>query len=501
MRFAVLLAVLATMLTAGWLLVAQTVATQQTSDDIGPIASALQSGQFDIALAQVLPAIERNPKNAQLWTLKGIALSGKGETKDALAAFQHGLGISPNYLPALEGAAQIEYENSGKDTVTLLERILQLHPGDRTSHGMLAEVAYRRGDCTSAVSHFGQSDSLLDSQSGALQHYGDCLVRLKELEKAIAVYVRALAQPAADAHLRYRLASIQMMAQHPKDAIATLKPLLEVNAGDADVLELAAASYEAIGDTPESVRLLRQAIVSDPHNVDLYVDFADLSFDHQSYQVGVDMIDAGLDAEPKAAPLYVARGILYVQLAQYDKAEADFDKADALDPKQSFGSAAEGLAALQENNPDIALAAVHEKLARKPNDAFLLYSQSELLAQRGPQPGSADFRKAVESAERAISLQPSMGTARDVLSKLYLQAGRNEEAIVQSRKALEIDPKDQTALYHLIQALRRSRRQDEVPDLLKRLAALRTEGAKEEAEHNRYKLMEGSSSPTEKQTP
>ena len=201
-------------------------------------------------------------------------------------------------------------------------------------------------------------------------------------------------------------------------------------------------------------------------------------------------MDSGLDAEPKAAPLFAARGILYVQLAQYDKAEADFDKADALDPNQSFASAAEGLAALQQNDPDRSLATVREKLARKPNDAFLLDSLAELLAQRGPKPGSADFREAVRSAEKAVSLSPSLGTARDLLAKLYLEAGQNAAAIEQSRKALSIDPRDQTALYHLIQSLRKSGQQEAVPELLKRLATLRTEGAQQESQHNRYKLLE-----------
>jgi tetratricopeptide (TPR) repeat protein len=211
-------------------------------------------------------------------------------------------------------------------------------------------------------------------------------------------------QPAAGAGARYRLASAQMIAQRPKDAIATLQPLIEKSTTDVEVLELAAAAFEADGNTPDAVRTLRQAIVDAPHNVDLYVDFANLCLDHQSYQVGVDMMAAGLDAEPQSAPLYAARGILYVQLAQYDRAEADFDKADALDPNQSFASAAEGLAALQQNDPDHSLATVRAKLTRKPNDPFLLYSQAELLAQRGPEPDSADFRQAVKSVERAIAL-------------------------------------------------------------------------------------------------
>ncbi len=496
MHFLVRFGVVAAMLSACSFMVAQSKA-----DGIGPITSALRGGKFDEALQLLRPELEQSPGSAQLWTLRGIALSGKGDKKEALGSFRRALSFSPDYLPALEGAAQTEYQTGGKEAVWLLEHVLQLRPGDPTSHAMLAELAYRRRDYAGAVRHFEQSDSLLDSQPRALQDYGDCLVRLKETEKAIVVFRRALAQSNSDAGARFQLASVQLMAQHPKDAIATLQPLLQQNTTDGDILELAASAYEADENTPEAVRILRQAIVSNPQDLNLYVDFANISLDHQSYQVGVDMIDAGLKAEPKAAALYIARGILYVQLGQYDNAEADFEKADAIDPRQSVGSAAEGLVAAQENDPDRALGTVRAKLAKKPNDPFLLYLQADILAQKGPDPGTREFRAAVESAKKAISLRPSLGSARDVLAKLYLQDGQNAAAIEQSRKALSNDPKDQTAIYHLIQGLRKSGKTDDIPNLLKRLAELRMEGTKEEAIHNRYKLVEEKSASAEKPQP
>jgi tetratricopeptide (TPR) repeat protein len=465
-------------------------AARQSSDPVASITSALRAGQFDRALELLEPALQQNPQSAQLWTLEGISFSGKSNKNAALAAFHHALSLSPDYLPALEGAAQIEYENGGKEAVGLLQRVLVLRPHDPTSHAMLAVLAYRRSDCAAALPHFEQSGPLIDAQPGALAAYGDCLLRLKQPERAIAVLRRAVEQANGDAAARYRLASAQLMTQHPKDALATLGPLLQQNPPETGVLELAASAYEDDGNTPEAVRILRQAIVADPHDVNLYVDFANVSLDHQSYQVGIDMINAGLRAEPKAASLYVARGILYVQLAQYDNAESDFEMADSLDPNQAMGSAAEGLAAVEKNDPDQALVTVQGKLAKNPNDAFLLYLKAEIITQRGPDPASADFRDAVASAKKAITLRPSLAAARDILAKLYLQAGENEAAMEQSRKALNTDPKDQTALYHLIQALRKSGRKQEVPSLLKELADLRAQATKEEAEHNRYKLVE-----------
>ncbi len=467
-------------------------ALAQTSiDTIGPITSALREREFDKALQLLHTALLKSPQSAQLWTLQGIAYSGIEREKEALASFRNALKISPDYLPALEGAAQLEYKAGSAAAIPLLQHVVKLRPDDPTSHAMLAVLYGRGGDCTSAIQHFELSGSLLESQPGAVQQYGACLVRLKQSDKAIPVFERLLALDSANHDTRHHLATVQLMAKRPKDAIETLAPLLQEKDPDSKTLQLAASACEAGGDTPQAVALLRQAIVSDPRNVALYLDFATISMDHQSFPAGIAMINSGLNLQPNAAELYLARGVLYVQMAQYDQAEADFDKANALDPGQAIGSAALGLEAVQKSSPDEALATVRSKLTKKPNDAYLLFLQAEILNQKGADAGSAEFQTALGSAKKAVSLQPGLLAAHDLLAKLYLQAGQNREAIEESRKALSIDPKDQTAVYHLVQALRKTGDKTELPELLQRLAELRREATKQEEQRNRYKLIEG----------
>jgi len=466
---------------------------QTSSNQVGAITAALRAGQFANALEMLQPALKQAPASPQLWTLQALAYSGQGHKKEALASFQSALKVSPDYLPALEGAAQIDYEAGNSDAVPLLQRILRLRPNDPTSHAMLAVMAYKHGDCAEALQQFNESGSLANSQPEVLQERGACMVRLKEFDQAVPVFEKVLDSNSSDSKARCQLATVQLMAGHPKDAVDTLAPLLQATDPAPNVLQLASSAYEANGDTPNAVRTLRQAILDDPRNTDLYLDFTDLSMDHQSFQVGIDVINSGLQLQPKAAPLYVARGVLYVQLAQYDKAEADFEKANALDPRASLGSVAQGLEAVQSSDPDRALATVRGKLAKKPNDPYLLYLQADVLTQKGVDPGSPDFATALNSAKRAVTLQPSLGAARDVLAKLYLQSGQNRLAIEQCRKALDIDSKDQTAVYHLIQGLRKTGATAEIPSLLKRLAELRADSAKEESERNRYKLVEQNS--------
>ena len=465
----------------------------QTDNDPGTmIVTALRDQQFDTALHLLDTALKDFPRNARLWTMQGVAYLGEGRKTEALASFRHALKISPDDILALEKAAQIEYDAGDPDGIPLLEHLLRLRPDDRTSDGMLAVLQYQQGNCAAAVDHFEKAATLFDSQLPGLHAYGTCLMRLKRFDKAADVFDRGLALNAGDSRERQVVASVELLAHQPERAIATLDPLLRAGQ-NGQALELASAAYEGLHDTEKAVEALRQAILLDPQNVSLYVDFAALSASHQSFQVGIDAVNDGINLRPNAAPLYFARGVLYVQLAQYEKAQTDFEKAYELDPSESLSVAAQGLAAAQQNDLGTALAGIQEKLERRPSDPLLLYMQADILLEQGAEPSTPDFETAMRAAKRAVELRPSLGPAHGVLAKLYLKSGLNADAAIQCRRAIEIDPKNQAAVYHLIQALRKSNKQAEIPSLLKQLAALRQQATQDEREQYRYKLVEGES--------
>ena len=472
------------------LLLQAVVLGQSANNRIEIIASALRNREFDSALQLLQPALKASPKNPQLWMFQGLAYSGKGDQKSALNSYQSALKVSPDYLPALEGAAQLQYDAGNPEAAPLLQHVLRLRPNDATTHAMLAVIAYKENDCAAAVEHFSRSESLLNSQAGALQEYGVCLLKLKQTDKAAHVFQEIVASHPDDPRARRGLAAIQLTAGQPQDALSTLQPLL-ASVPDVSTMQLAAAVYEANKDTPNAVKVLREAIIKDPHNVGLYVDFADIAMSHQSFQAGIEMLNAGLNLHPTAAELYLALGVLYVQLADYEKAEADFEKAEQLDPHQALSAAAQGMVAEEQNqnDPDRALTTIRAKLTKKPGDGFLWYLQAAILSQKAPVPGSADFEQGLRSARKAVTLQPSLSAAHNVLAKFYLDSGKPAVAAKECRLVLQQNPTDQTALYHLVLALRKTNDQSEIPELLKRLANARQQATREEGERNRYKLV------------
>src|SRR6266542_763235 len=111
------------------LLAAGLLAHAQTAPNrVAQISSAMRAGNFAQAVELADQGLAASPNDSQLWTLKGIALSAQKHTTQALDAYHHALKTSPNYLSALEGAAQIQYNAGDREAGALLRRITRLRP-------------------------------------------------------------------------------------------------------------------------------------------------------------------------------------------------------------------------------------------------------------------------------------------------------------------------------------------------------------------------------------
>ena len=464
--------------------------TASQAADLQSIEQALKAGNFAGALAMTRSALQANPLDVRLQTLEGIALSRLGKGKDALAAYQAALKTNPNYFPALEGAAEIEYQAKSPAATALLTRVVSLQPNDQTAHAMLGAIAFGRKDCSSAVEHFRRSAQVIATNASALEQDGICHLRMKNLDLAIADFQRVLSLQPEDAGTRHNLAGMYLSDKKYQQALDVLKSLVVPEAPDPEALAQCAEAYEGLGNTPEAVASLRQAIVLRPDAEEYYLDFATLSFAHNSFDVGVTMLNAGLQRLPKSARLYLARGILYIQKGEYDQGEADFETANQLNPGQAFVPDVQVMAKMESKQGGGALPKARAQVKQHPKDAFLRALLAESLLESGASPGSPEFKEARDASQRATLLNPNLGYAHNILGGLYLKDGELPLAAKECRTALQIDPTDQVALYHLVQALRRSNQPQEIPALLKRLTELRAQTRKKEAETNRYKLVE-----------
>jgi tetratricopeptide (TPR) repeat protein len=454
------------------------------------VIAELQKGNNSSALTLVQQALKATPHDCSLLSLEGIALTGLQQPALALRTFRRAIGYCPDYLAALEGAAQIEYTQKGVDTAPLLKRILALKPENPTASAMLATVLRQQGKCHDALGYFEASKNLFPSRPALQQGYGSCLSQTGDLQGALTQYQELLSSNPNDT-IHFDVALLQWRTHATDDALATLAPLLS-NEHGVPALSLAAKIHEEKGETPQAVDLLRHAVLHAPDDVDNYLEFTSIAFAHSSFQVGIDMLDAGLKRLPNAAPLYVARGVLEVQLSQSTPALADFEHAHQLDPKMSFAMDAVGIMQSQQHKDKASLELFEAQAKLHPEDPFLHYLLAEQLAEGTSGENGERLTAAIEAAKRAIALDPTYVAAHDLLAVLYLRSKQPERTIQQAELALSIDPDDQSALYQEILARKRTGDTKQIQALVAKFVEVRERNTKRQQATDRYRLQDES---------
>jgi tetratricopeptide (TPR) repeat protein len=475
-------------------------AAQSRTSSVETIESLLRAHHTAQAIQAVDAQLRTSPRNTDLWTLKGIALAMDGRQTAALPAFDRALQLSPDNLVALRGEVQILDPRGDPRAIPLLHRILALSPQDATAHEMLALYEERSGHCKHAIANFRQSGPGLSRHPMSMAAYGKCLYQTGDTQQAISVFKQMLASFPHLALARYDFAIVLSYSRHYHQALQVMQPQLgAAGTRDPGFLSLAAADYEKVGDTPHAVATLRQAIVFHPKDVDLYNRFAELCLDHQSYKVGIDMLNAGLHYNPRASSLYLSRGLLYAQLSEFGNAQTDFADARRLDPHQGISSYGIDIAELEKYHFDTshsqsAIDSLRSQLKAHPQSYLLHFLLAKLLTMQGPANESADMANARLQAATAVRLKPDFVAAHDLLALIDLDLNQFPAAADQSRKALRYAPDDRTAVYHLITALRHSSRpQDrvELQSMAKRLGAMERESLQNDTHKRKFRLVEG----------
>ena len=112
-------------------------------DAMAEVESALSGRAYDHALKIASAALRAQPDDYRMWTLQGMAYAGASSFASAAEAYRHALRLRPNYLPALEGIAQVEYQQGWPNAELHLRQLIALHPAGPTADAMLAVLEYK----------------------------------------------------------------------------------------------------------------------------------------------------------------------------------------------------------------------------------------------------------------------------------------------------------------------------------------------------------------------
>lgn len=455
------------------------VAAPPTFDNLKDL---VRRGQFAEALAVAESILKVEPRDARVWTLKGIALQSLARPADGLAALRRALTIRPAFLPALQAAAQLEYQTGDPAARTTLEHLVALRP-DPAASAMLGVLAFERKDCGESIRRFAEASAAIANQPLARRQFATCLFETRQYERAAGEFTALLAQK-DDPQLRYNLGLARYRAQQFRDAVAALEPLARDPSADADALSLLASAYEANKKTPAAVATLRGALDRFPRDERLYIDLAGLCLEHHSIPLAVEVMEIGVRNLPTSPRVRTVMGLVYVRAGSSDKAAEEYRIAASLAPDAGFGAVAQGLLLLQLGAADEAVKLLRGQRARATNEKIDI-ALAQALLQSGA--GEAELLE----AERLLAPLRETSDARvyTLRAKIFLQRNDLPRAAKSLESALALDPNDRTAAYQLMTTYRKLGRAAEAARLQTRVRELLEAEKQSESDAGQYRIV------------
>lgn len=448
------------------------------------VRDLIRRGDFAAAVQACETGLQKQPRDYQLWTLKGIALQGVAQNKESLAAFRRALTINPKFLPALQGAAQLEYQLRDPNCRRTLETLLLLRT-EPNVYAMLGVLAFENKDCATALKHYSAAgeaarDPIIRWHSAA------CHFQLQQWEPAAAQF-QALLAVKEDDRLRYNLGLVQVNGKQFVEAVATLQPLARKAAPEADAVSLLAAAHEGAKQLTEAFDVLRRAINLYPREERLYADLANLCLEHSAIDLGIEVLEAGMKNNPGSARIQTMLGVLFARADRMSQAEAAFRQAEQLAPDTSFGRVGLAVAMLQIGAADEAIKHLREQLQRTPNDAQVSLMLAQALLQKDSSPG--ELKEAQMLLQKLIARAPTNARAHSLLGKLYQRRNENVNAARTLETAIKLDPSDRNSTYQLMTVYRKQGRLKEAAALQSRVQKLLDEEREADVEAARYRLV------------
>jgi len=209
--------------------------------------------------------------------------------------------------------------------------------------------------------------------------------------------------------------------------------------GHADKLRLLAACSFFTGDNQRAFRAATALEALQPHSAEaLYWSI------QANERLAVQSLARFQQLESDSARSHVLLGDIYHQLEREDDAQAEYQKALALDPGNPAAMLGLAFTYLSNNNIDKAMDTALTALERSPRDPELNMVVAEAMVGRN------QFAEAEPFLMKSLNVKPQMlAHVHALIGKVYAETGRTNDAISQLKMG---ESSDETGAIHYLLA-------------------------------------------------
>jgi tetratricopeptide (TPR) repeat protein len=206
-------------------------------------SEAMEKGDFDLAISQFTEAIRLDPKNAEMYYLRGVAYKRKGKFDKAVTDFTEAIRLNPTFYEAYCHRGSVHaYFNDPNEAIADYTAAIRVRPTSSDAYCLRGEAYAHKGEYDKAIADCNEAVRLNPTSSQPYCSRGEVYGYKREYDKAIA-----------DCNEAIRLDPRSHRAYYYRGEAYGHKAELDMAIGKSDKAD--AELHKAIGDSKEAVRL------------------------------------------------------------------------------------------------------------------------------------------------------------------------------------------------------------------------------------------------------
>jgi cellulose synthase operon protein C len=402
----------------------------------------MERSQLDAAIADLLDALNYQPRSAELMSLLATAYERNGlieladkQFADATRASDFDANVGLEYVGFLQRRGSIARAED------ILVGLNKRRPNNIQVLSALAQVRLARLNWAGAQ-EIAESVRRIGNDAGtADQILGAALIGSKKYDDAIAAFKNAYDAAPTAAQPMDALVGAFLKANKKDQALAFLNSVLAKNPGNANALVLLGSIQLTSGAADQALKNFLEAVKAQPKNTVGYRALADLYLSQKNYDEAIEVVRTGIRQQPDMMDLHMILAGAFERKGDYEAAISEY----------------EFMADKQPGNLIVANNLASLLLDQRTDQASLKKAQSLAAVLRKSQIPQfkdtlgwvsyhqGDYRTAVSLSEEAAAALPDQAAVRYHLAMSYISTSQPNKASEQLKKALELAPNDKLA--------------------------------------------------------
>lgn len=292
-----------------------------------------QCGDHAAAHADLSMAIELEPDDADLYSLRGRMSVVLENQENAISDFSKAIKLDPGNSTLYKARGVAHEAMKQHDAATDdLSKAIDLSPDEGQLYFLRGTRKYRQKDFTGALPDLRRTVELLPDKRDAWSFLGRTCYEIADYESALHALNRAIAIEPSDAFSHHWRAAVRYQLGNLEEALSDFERAGELGFEDPEnAAWIADLNYE-LGDYAAAISAYKKAIEAFPNRALLYHRRGACYGADDNFEAALPDFTKAIELSPDDATFYDWRGQTLGRLENYEAALADFEKAIELQP-------------------------------------------------------------------------------------------------------------------------------------------------------------------------